>query len=59
MLLILYAVVAWMVSILIIIMLYDWGHQTTIPEQLVAGLGCLVFSLGFILMFKKQLITEK
>ncbi|OAP71798.1 hypothetical protein A7325_12255 [Psychrobacter sp. SHUES1] len=58
-LLILYAAVAWIVSMLIIIMLYDWDHQTTITEQLVAGLGCLVFGFGFILMFKKQLVTEK
>lgn len=40
-------------------MLYDWDHQMTITEQLVAGLGCLIFGFGFILMFKKQLITEK
>lgn len=40
-------------------MLYDWDHQTTVSEQLVAGLGCLIFSFGFILMFKKQLIMEK
>ena len=46
-------------NILIIIMLYDWDHQTTVSEQLVGGLGCLVFGLVFISMFKKQLITEK
>lgn len=58
-LLILYAITVWVISILIIIMLYDWDHQTTISEQLVAGLGCLVFSFGFILIFKEQLITKK
>lgn len=58
-LLILYSAIAWIVNILIIIMLYDWDHQTTVSEQLVAGLGCLIFSFGFILMFKKQLIMEK
>ena len=58
-LLILYAAIAWVISILIIIMLYDWDHQTTIFEQLVAGLGFLVFSFGFISMFKDQLITKK
>lgn len=58
-LLVLYAAIAWVISILIIIMLYDWDHQTTITEQLIAGLGCLVFGLGFILIFKKQLIEKK
>ena len=58
-LLILYAAIAWVISILIIIMLYDWDHQTTIFEQLVAGLGCLVFCFGFISMFKEQLIAKK
>lgn len=58
-LLILYAAIAWFISILIIIMLYDWDHQTTNSEQLVAGLGCLIFSFGFILIFREQLITEK
>ena len=58
-LLVLYAAIAWVISILIIIMLYDWDHQTTITEQLIAGLGCLVFGLGFILIFKKQLIAKK
>ena len=58
-LLILYAAIAWIVSILIIIMLYDWDHQTTIFEQLVGGLGCVAFSFGFILIFKEQLVTKK
>ena len=58
-LLVLYAAIAWVISILIIIMLYDWDHKTTISEQLIAGLGCLLFGFGFILTFKKQLITEK
>ena len=58
-LLVLYAAIVWVISILIIIMLYDWDHQTSISEQLIAGLGCLEFGLGFILMFKKQLIVEK
>jgi len=54
-LLILYAAIAWVISILIIIMLYEWDHQTTVFEQLVGGLGCF----GFILMFKEKLITKK
>ena len=58
-LLILYAAIAWVISILIIIMLYEWDHQTTVFEQLVGGLGCLVFCFGFILMFKEKLITKK
>lgn len=55
----LYAAIAWVICILIIIMGYDWEHQTTMSEQLVAGLGCLVFSFGFIVIFKKWLIKEK
>lgn len=58
-LLILYATVAWIVCIFIIIMGYDWDHQTTMSEQLVSGIGCLVFSFGFILIFKKWIIKEK
>lgn len=57
-LLILYAAIAWVISILIIIILYDWDHQTTIFEQLVGGLGCLLFSFVFISMFKEQLIAK-
>lgn len=53
------ATISWIISILIIIIAYDWEHQTTVSEQLVAGLGCLIFSFGFILMFKEKLITEK
>lgn len=56
---ILYAAIAWIICILIIIMGYDWEHQTTISEQLAAGLGCLAFSFGFIFIFKKWLIREK
>lgn len=53
------ATISWIITILIIIVAYDWEHQTTVSEQLVAGLGCLIFSFGFILTFKEKLITEK
>jgi predicted ABC-type exoprotein transport system permease subunit len=57
--LVLYAAVAWIICVFIIIMGYDWDHQVTISEQLMSGVGCLAFSFGFILVFRQQIIKEK
>lgn len=56
---ILLSILAWISCFLIIIMGYDWDHQATIYEQLVAGLGCLVFGFGVIIVFKQWLIKER
>lgn len=52
------ALLAWIVCSFIIIMGYDWNHQTTISEQLMAGVGCIVFSFGFIVIFKEWLVEQ-